>query len=938
MNSSLSNSRCAKLRFTCSTSSLFWSPAATPWAWESFGGHSRRLLPPTIAASSAARTAAGQWKKVYENNDTVGVVDMCADPDNPSTLYASLYRLPSGKGEAAVAATSDIVRSTDGGATWTPLQAKGLPEKARGRLGIVVAAGTKGQRLYVIADQGFYRSDDAGNNWYQSTKDPRVIGSNYMSRVFVNTQNPDTVYVAQTSLYRSTDGGKTFAAYVGAPSGDDDFHVLWIDPHNGARMILGVDQGAIITVDAGKTWSSWYNQPTGQFYHVSTDHQFPYRVYAAQQDSGTAAVLSRSDYGEILPQDWFSTGGFEYAFITPDPAHPNWLYSNGWYGSVVRYDRDTTQTATVFEHGNKYRVSQMAPLVFSPQDPGTLYFGTQYVLKTTDSAKVWQQISPDLTGYVEPKETEKPDPDKPRPPAITSIAPSPVEAATMWAATSNRLVNVTRDGGAHWADVTPAGLVDPQQVLYVEASHQDPAAAYLVVGGTRYSTPPNVFRTRDAGKSWQKIVNGFPEDQMVRVVREDPKRRGLLYAGTDTGIFISADDGDHWQPFSLNLPPAPITDVQVHGNALVASTFGRSLWILDDLTPLREMNSQIAAADAHLFAPSTATRVRWDTYEDTPYPIETPAGQNPPDGAILDYFLKTPANGELSLRILDESGNEVAAFSTDPKPLVLPPANAPEYWFAPQDKLTNTAGVNRFAWDLRYPAPPTLPYGYTGKLLEYTEYTLADHSVPDHTPRLQPQGALVVPGKYTLELHAGGQTHRQPLTVELDPRVKTSQADLIAQRDLALEIARGLQSSTAAYHQVNAMRKALLGDANAGKDDGEKDTEDEDTGKGNATKNDPDAALKKKLKALLGGTKSELGFGLINRDLARLMFSVESADLAPTDAVRGVVEESCQALHRRLREWQQVNQQDAPALNAKRAHKQSAPLPVVPVALGGCGK
>lgn len=884
------------------------------------------------------------WKKVYANPDTVGVLDLCADPDNPSTMYASLYHLSSGKGESAVAATSDIVRSTDGGATWAPLQAKGLPEKAKGRLGIVVAPGTDGKRIYAVMDQGFYRSDDGGANWYQSTKDPRVIGNAYFARVFVDTQNSDTVYVAQTSLYRSKDGGKTFEAYVGAPSGDD-FHVLWIDPHNGARMILGVDQGAIISVDAGKSWSSWYNQPTGQFYHVSTDSQFPYRVYAAQQDSGTAAVVSLSNNGQILPQDWYSIGGFEYAFITPDPAHPNWIYSNGWYGTVVRYDSSTTQTAILFERGNNYRVAQMAPLVFSPQDPGTLYFGAQMVLKTTDFAKTWQAISPDLTGYVEPKESDPPDPDRPRPPAITSLAPSPLAAGTIWAATSDRLVRVTRDGGANWTNVSPPGLPDTQQVLYVEASHHDPASAYIVVGGTRFSTPPNVLRTRDGGKSWQKIVNGFPEEQMVRVMREDPKRRGLLYAGTDLGIFISVDDGDHWRPFSLNLPPVPITDLQVHGNDLVISTFGRSLWILDDLTPLREMSPQVAAADAHLFPPSAAVRVRWDTYEDTPYPRETPAGQNPPEGSILDYFLNKPASGELKLRVLDESGTEVASFSSDPKPIVLPPANAPEYWFAPQDKLSNTAGVNRFAWDLRYPAPATLPYGYTGELLEYTEYTLADHAVPDHTPRVQPQGALVVPGKYTVELRAGGKSYRQTLTVEPDPRVKASQADLVAQRDLALEVTRGLQSSTAAFHQADAMRKAL-GDAkpsnSAEKDAADKGAAEKNVADKNAADNqasdNPEAALRKKLDALLAGTKSAPGFGLVNRDLARLMYSVESADVAPTESVRASVEESCEQLSQRLREWQQLNQQDAAALNRKRVGEKSSPVPVVAVDIAGCGK
>ena len=381
-------------------------------------------------------------------------------------------------------------------------------------------------------------------------KDPRVLGSAYFSRIFVDPRNPDVLYVAQTSLYRSTDGGHTFEAYVGAPSGDD-FHVLWIDPQNSARMILGVDQGAIISVDAGKSWSSWYNQPTGQFYHVSTDNAFPYRVYAAQQDSGTAGVLSRSDYGEILAQDWFSIGGFEYAFITPDPLNPNWVYSGGWYGSVVRFDKATGQLATVFERGEKYRTASMPPLVFSPQDPSTLYLGTQFVLKTSDRGLSWQAISPDLTGYKEKEEEEaKRDPDKPHPPAITTLSPSEVQPGVMWAGTSNRIVQLTRDAGATWQNVSPPGLTEPTEILAVEASHHDAATAYVAVGATRYSTPPYVVRTHDYGRTWQKIVNGFPEREMVRVVREDPKAqraavcrnryRRLRFVGRRRPLAISA--------------------------------------------------------------------------------------------------------------------------------------------------------------------------------------------------------------------------------------------------------------------------------------------------------------------------------------------------------------------------------------------------------------
>jgi len=909
-----------------------------------------RPLPKSVAANNRGifRTEDGgkSWKKVYASDANLGVVDMCADPENPATLYASVY-VPepagtksepvadSGSSKREEGPTSEILRSSDGGVSWGPLESKGLPDKARGRLGISVAAGTGGKRLYAIVEQGFYRSDDGGANWYQSTKDPRIEGSPYFSRIFSDPQNADTLYVAQTSMYRSTDGGKTFEAFTGAPSGDD-FHLAWIDPRDSAHMIFGVDQGAIVSVDAGKTWSSWYNQPTGQFYHVSTDYQFPYRVYGAQQDSGTAGVLSRSDYGEILLQDWYSIGGFEYAFLTPDPAHPNFVFSTGWYDSVVRYDSSTGEIATVFERGQKYRGSNMPPLVFSPQDPATLYLGMQMVLKTSDGGRSWQEISPDLTAYVpKPGSEDKPDPDNP-PASITALAPSPMKAGIMWAGTSDRIVQLTRDGGKSWQKVTPPGLEEPWRILYVEPSHHDAATAYLTIGAMRESTPPNVLRTHDFGRTWQKIVNGFPADEMVRVVREDPKQHcadstiklgtcsPLLYAGTDTGVYFSWDDGDHWQRLSLNLPPTPVTDLAVHGNDLAISTFGRGLWILDDVSALREFSPAIANVKMHLFSPADAVRVRWDNYQDTPWPVETPAGQNPPDGAILDYYLNAAATSELTMTIYDEQKNQIAQFSSTPKAADLPPANVPEYWFAAPAALTKEPGLNRFAWNLRYPPPATLPYGYYGNLLEYTEYTLADHAVPGETPRQQPQGPLVAPGKYMVELRYDGQTIRQPLTVAPDPRVHASQHDLVEQRDLALRITRGMKASYDAYHQVAALRRALT--------DAQKALTGTDADKAKPTAD----ALIKKLDAVEKGTRTAPGVGPVNRELARLIFSVESADIRPTDSVRSAVEENCTSLEKAATQWQQLNQQEVPAFNATLAGTKAEPLPVSATTFGGC--
>lgn len=534
-------------------------------------------------------------------------------------------------------------------------------------------------------------------------------------------------------------------------------------------------------------------------------------------------------------------------------------------------------------------------------------------MKTSDAGATWQTLSPDLTKYVEKDPNAKPDPEQPPPPALTALALSPLEAGVIWAGASNRVVQVTRDGGASWKEVTPPGLSEPMRILTIEASHYAPGTAYIVVGATRESTPPYIARTGDYGATWQTMVQGLPAGDMARVVREDPVRRGLLYAGTDTGVFVSFDDGAHWQTLQLNLPKAIVTDLDVHGADLVASTFGRSLWILDDLGPIREMNAKVADAEAYLLPPVEALRVRWDTYQDTPYPPETPAGENPPDGAIIDYFLKSPPAGEITMTVYDQRGIEVRKFSSDAKAPELPLPNVPGYWFGPVAKLGKTAGLNRFVWDLRYPAPRTLPYSYYGKLLEYTEYTLADHAIPGNTPPEQPVGPLAAPGSYTVELSAGGQKLRQTLTITLDPRLHASSEDLHALLDLEQKIAHGMAASFDAFHQAASLRAALA--------DRKKDSEMKEAA----------AALEKKIDAIDQGTRTAPGFGPVNRDLARLATSVQSADVRPGETAVAAVEEKCKALDADLALWRNLNQQDLVAFNAKLQERKLAPLPVVSV-------
>jgi photosystem II stability/assembly factor-like uncharacterized protein len=839
------------------------------------------------------------WKQTLDKADSAGVFDMEVDPDNPRVLYASLLIPAPELSESAPKSsnassqvkppedTSVIYKSTDEGSTWTPLASKGLPETGRGRLGIAVAPRTLGKRLYAVMDQGFYRSDDGGVTFAKSTKDPRIEGNAYFSRIFVDTKNPDILYMAQTSLYRSTDGARTFEAFVGAPSGDD-FHVLWIDPTNPRRMLLGVDQGAILSVDSGKTWSTWYNQPTGQYYHITTDNQFPYRTYAAQQDSGTQSVPSRSDNGEITGHDDTSVGGFEYCYIAPDPLHLQWIYSGGWFGSVVRYDSKTGQVATVFEKGNKYRAGQMPPLLFSPHDPHTLYFATQYVMKTTDDGKTWDEISPDLTEWKPPTDA-KPAPGAQRPASIEAFAISPIVASEMWVSTSNRLVQLTRDGGSHWQKVTPSGITEPSQLLYVEPSHFDAGEAFLTVGTSRQSVPAQILRTRDFGATWQSIINGLPAEESVLVVREDPVRQGLLYAGTISTIYVSFDDGDHWHPLTLNLPASQVTDIHVHGDDLAISTYGRGLWILDDIAPIRDLTPDLLADDVRLLPPVDAMRVRWDNWEDTPLPIETPSAKNPPDGVLIDYYLKSAHTGAVQIAIRDADGNLVRKFTGNISEPKLPPPNVPEYWFESSKSVDESAGLHRFVWDLRFDSPQALPASYYGPILQYTEYTLADHAIPHETPRQQPQGPLVVPGNYTVELTVDGKTYRQPLTVKLDPRVHASDQDLEIQSAQARRITAGMNVAYAEYKKVDALTTAL------------------DESKKNAKPAPDTAELEKQIKAVAEGTHDLPGLGAVNRDLGRLLFGIESADQRPSAPQVQALEEQCNALDNVLALWKQLN-------------------------------
>ena len=869
------------------------------------------------------RDGGKTWQKVLFKDSEHRIMDLNMSPDAPKVVYATVLRVPNAPPpqgqppQPPAGQNAAIYKSTDKGATWSPVGGKGLPEEAMGRIGVAVVPGSRGNKVFAIVAQGLFRSEDGGANWQKSTTDPRIIGNGYFSRVFVDPANPDAVYIAQTSMYRSTDGGRTFDAFAGAPSGDD-FHLIWINPLNHLNMILGVDQGAVISVDGGKTWSSWYNQPTGQFYHVTTDNHFPYNVYGAQQDSGTAAVASRSDFGEITDRDWAPAGGFEFSYIAPDPLHPNYVYIGGWYGSILRFDKTTGQIVHLFVRSPKYRTSGLAPVLFSPQDPHTLYVGAQYVMKTTDGGSSWQEISPDLTRKEEPKESGRlAAPQSPNQmPVISTLAVSTLQAGEIWAGTSNGLIQVTRNG-ASWENATPAGLPARATVRALEASPHDPAEAYAVLALPGGMEPhPMIYRTRDFGKTWQEIHTGMPDYPGATIVRGDPVRKGLLYAGTTDAIYLSFDDGDHWQSLQLNLPTTSVTDLAVHDDDLVASTFGRGLWILDGITPLRQLQSGTAQEEIHLFSPPPAVRVRWDMNQDTPLPIETPAGKNPPDGALIDYYLKSPPSSDLKLAIYDAENNLVRDFSSVAPAVDDSPANVPSYWFAPPAQLSQSAGLNRFVWDLRYPAPKTLKYSYFGNPLSYIEYTLADHAIPGETPREQPLGPLVTPGKYSIALTVGGQTYRQELTVKPDPRVPATAADLQQQLEAEKSISTQMEVTHNGYLQLAELRKAIA--------------ERQKALAGNSqAKEAADAvkALDEKVNLVQNGARADFGLGPLNRELSRLAFMIGSGDARPAEPLQAAVNQYCQQLQKRLAQWHESNNAIAP-VNTLLQKYNLAPLPV----------
>ncbi|MDT5295992.1 MAG: hypothetical protein QOJ76_2872 [Acidobacteriota bacterium] len=712
------------------------------------------------------RDGGKTWRKVLFKSDDVGAADLALDASNPRIVYASLWntrRPPWSIYPPSYGPGGGVFKSTDGGDTWQQLT-QGLPVEGLGRVGLALAPTNSG-RVYAIVDAkagGLYRSDDAGATWSLVSDDKRIWGRGwYFCKVAVDPKNADTVYVSNTSLYRSTDAGKTWTAIKGAPGGDD-YHQLWIYPDDPKRMILASDQGAIVTEDGAQTWSSWYNQPTAQLYHVAADNRFPYWVTGAQQDSGAVGVPTRSNHAEISMHDWSPVcAGGESDYTAPDPLHPELLFG----GRVTRCNVLTGEITNVSpERGLTIpaRHTWTLPLVFSQADPHALYFSDQFLFKTTNGGESWTQLSPDLTREdpgVPPNldaVTASDAPEGKRRGVIYSIAPSPLRAPTVWVGTDDGLIHVTNDDGKTWQNVTPPELTPWSKVVMLDASHFDVSEAYAAVDRHRLEdNEPYIYRTRDGGKTWQRIARGLPAGVYVQTVKEDPWRKGLLFAGTELGVFVSFDDGDRWQSLQLNLPHASVRDLVIHDDDLDIATHGRGFWVLDDITPLRQLSDDALRADAFLFRPSDAFITPPYSENGTPQPRDEPLAENPPYGAIIDYHLKSAA-GAVTLEIINPAGETIRRYSSEDRTPPVDPnkLDIPASWVPARAPLSAAAGMHRWTWDLR-PTPPAErdPQGGGG--------VFGGRGVPP-----------VLPGVYTLKLTVGGKSYTQQLHVRADPRTQ----------------------------------------------------------------------------------------------------------------------------------------------------------------------
>jgi photosystem II stability/assembly factor-like uncharacterized protein len=858
------------------------------------------------------------WQKAIYKDENTGASDVEIDPSNPDVVYASMWEAREGPwedGNLVNGTGGGLFKSTDGGSTFHPLT-NGLP-KDLSQINLAIAP-SNSRRLYATVaiasgPLAFYRSDDAGESWSKITDDPRPsgrIGGGDLAIPRVDSRNPDIVYSASTVTMRSADGGKTWSGFRGAPGGDD-YQNLWINPNDPNIILLVSDQGALVTVNGGASWSSWYNQPTAQIYRVAVTPTFPYKVCGGQQESGSVCISSRGNDGAITMREWHPVGVIEYGYVAPDPLDPDVIYGGG-RSEVSKFHWSTGQVQNITPiplRNPKYRTDRTEPLMFSPLDPHTLYFASNMLFKTTDGGNSWQTISTDLTrenpgvpasvGTLVPKNAAK------QRGVIYALAPSFKNINTLWAGTDDGLLWQTRDGGQKWNDITPKELTAWSKVTQISASHFDDDSAYVSVSRFRINDEqPYIYRTHDGGKNWKLITNGLPAIGPVDTVREDHVRKGLLFAGTENSVWVSFDDGDHWQSLQLNLPHTSMRDLWIHENDLIVATHGRSFWILDDIAPLREA-AAAPGADAHLFTPAPAYRVQRDTYTDTPLPPDEPMAANPPDGAIVDYYLPQDSSGAVTLEILDPRNQLVRKFSSADKPEATEPELKkqliPLYWLRSFQPLSSQAGMHRWVWDLHYAAPDS----------QHHEYPIS--AIPGDTPRY-PLGPTALPGSYTARLTVNGKTSTANFAVKMDPRIQISAAALEKKFHLETRLSSKLSETSKAVAQAGSIRDPL------------QKLSEQATG----ALLDSVKSFQSKMTAVVGGNfgpvapADAITLTRVNGQVAGLYGQVWQADAEPTaaqsEAAAAIDHDASDAMQR----WNTLKTSDLPQLNrALRSAKLS---------------
>ncbi len=842
------------------------------------------------------------FEKVLYKDENTGGSDLEIDPTNSNVVYACLWESREGAWENARfdGANGGIFKSNDGGKTWNKLT-KGLP--AGISQAAIAVAPSNPKRLFAAVrtpdETKLYRSDDAGESWAIATTDTRPanrIASGDLGDLQFDPKNADIVYAASIVTWKSVDGGKTWNAFRGAPGGDD-YQNIWINPNNTDIILMGSDQGAIVSVNGGKTWSSWYNQPTAQLYHVSADNAFPYHLCSGQQESGSVCISSRGDYGEITFRDWTPVAAEEYGYVAPDPLDPDIIYG----GKLTRFDRRTGQAQNILPkpfRNADFRMIRTQPVIFSPLDKRALFFAANTLWVTRDGGNYWEQISPDLTRktWEIPASIGKfktlPSAQPTQRGVIYTVAPSFQDVNIIWAGTDDGLIHRTTDGGKNWTDITPKQVTAWQKISIIEAGHFDKGTAYAAVNTLRLDdNRPHIYRTRDAGKTWKEIRRGIPNGETVNVVREDTERKGLLFAGTERAVYVSFDDGENWQSLRMNMPATSVRDLIIKDDDIAVGTHGRGFWILDNITPLRQLETKNQKTE--LFKPQTAFRMRWNQNTDTPLPPDEPAGENPPDGAMIDYYLDKNASGEVKLEIKDDKGNVLRRYSsTDRIPAVKDTNNVPAYWLRPPQILSRETGTHRFMWDLHY-APvqgvePTYPIAAVYR-----------NTAPNAT------APWVMPDNYTVVLTVGSKTYTQPLAVKIDPRVKTSVADLQKQFDLSKQ----LYDNWLQLQPINERIGSLIAQLAKAK---------ERAGQNAALAASVDA-LGKKLNEVAGATQNTpLGAALslaVLGKLQTLFDQMQEVDLAPTTQVQTAAADVNRESQTAAERWRQIELQELPALN-----------------------